>query len=450
MIMDVEIVSVERIKPSIPTPNHLRNYKLCILDQLIPAAYAPIVIFYPNHDAASHFEVLERLAVLKKSLSETLSRFFPLAGTITDDLSIDCDDQGACFTIAKVKYCLSEFLESPDLKLIAQFLPCGLTSSGYCVTNIQASEFECGGIAIGVCISHRILDGTALSTFLKGWAYATSSSEENLVFPDFSASSLFPANDLRLKDASMGMWGSLFKKGQFITKRFVFDGLAIASLKDMATGVSGSNPTRVETISGFIWKCAMAASEERFGSKKPSLITHLVNLRKRAAPNFSEQSLGNLIWVASAKYTAEEQNLELSGLVDDVRKCISKIDGDYVKKLRGNEGSHTMHKCLKEIEEFGSKDVDHFGFTSWCKLGFYDVDFGWGKPIWVTSIDASGPLFMNLAILIDRRCGDGIEAWVTLDEQEMAILEHNQEFRAFASLNPSPLNIGNAAAQYSR
>lgn len=439
MTMDIEIISVERIKPYSPTANHLRNFKLCLLDQLVPAAYAPIVLFYPNHDDASHFEVLERLALLKKSLSETLTRFSPLAGTIKDDLSIDCDDQGACFTTAKVKCCLNNFLESPDLKLIARFLPCGLTSSGFCVTNIQASEFECGGIAIGVCISHRILDGTALSTFLKSWANTACSSEEKLIVPDFSASYLFPANDSWLKDASMAMWGSLFKKGQFVTKRFVFDDLGIASLKDMATGVSVSNPTRVETVSGFIWKCAMAATEERFGSKKPSLLTHIVNLRKRASPNFSEKSLGNLIWIASAKCAAEKDNLELPGLVDEVRKSISRIDGDYVKKLQGDQGSNMMQKFLKEIEEFGSKDVDHFGFTSWCKLGFYDVDFGWGKPIWISSIDASGPFFMNLAVLIDRRCGNGIEAWVTMDEQEMAILEHNQEFRTFAFLNPSPL-----------
>ncbi|PIN17759.1 Vinorine synthase [Handroanthus impetiginosus] len=429
--MDVEIISIERIRPCYPTPNHLKSYKLCILDQLIPAANAPIVIFYPNHDAATHFEVLERVNVLKKSLSETLSKFFPLAGTIKDDLSIDCDDQGACFTTTKVKNNLSEFLESPDLKLIANFLP----FNGSCVTNIQASVFECGGMAIGLCISHRILDGTALSTFLKSWAGVASSSDEKLIYPDFVASSLFPAKDLWLKDASMVMWGSLFKNGNFVTKRFVFYGSAIASLRAMCM----SNSTHVGIVSAFIWKYAMATSEQRFGSKKPSLVSHIVNLRRRATPNFSEKSLGNLIWMATAK--CDEENLEFPRLVDIIMKSISKIDGEYVKKLQGDEGSSLMKRHFKEIEEFGSKNVDYFGFTSWCKLGFYDVDFGWGKPIWVSSIDSSGTYFMNLIILMETRCGNGIEAWVTLDEQEMAILESDQEFRTFAAFNPSPLRL---------
>ncbi|KAL6517748.1 hypothetical protein OROMI_033449 [Orobanche minor] len=385
-------------------PDHLRYYKHCLLDQLIPADYAPIVIFYPNQDPSNHFRVPQKLALLKQSLSETLSRFFPLAGTIRDDLSnlIDCDDQGARFTTATVKSCLmGEFLDqSPNLKLIAKFLPCGPTRKGTadsCVTNIQASEFECGGICIGVCISHRVLDGASLSTFLRTWAdfASPSTGERKIVLPDFSASTLFPANDWRLKDASMAMWGSMMKEVPFVTKRFVFNGSKIEILKDMATRLMGdTRPTRVETVSGFIWKCAMVASSERCGFKRPSLITHLVNLRRRATPNLPEESIGNLTWVASAKCGGgERENLEFCELVDEVRKCVSRIDGDFVRRLRGHGGFEIMRECLGDIEGFGCEEdnVDHFGFTRWCKLGFYDVDFGWGRPVWVSSIDASGP-----------------------------------------------------------
>ncbi|KAL1533422.1 stemmadenine O-acetyltransferase-like [Salvia divinorum] len=435
MTMNVEIISMEMIKPSSPTPNHLRHYKLNLLDQLIPAAYAPIVIFFPNHDAAAPFQV----DLLKKSLSETLTRFFPLAGTIkADELSIDCDDQGACFTKAKANCSLNDFLKCPDLKQIAQFLPCGLTSTGLSTTNVQATEFECGGMALGVCISHRVVDGAALSFFLKSWANTAANVKSSLA-PDFSASRLFPVDGSWLRDASMVMWGSLFKKGKFVTNRFVFGSVSVALLKARATAVGGSSPTRVEAVSGFIWKHAMAAYAERFGSKnEPSLLTHLVNLRTRAAPKFSQESLGNLIWIASAMCEGEG-DLGLPALVDEVRRSISGVDGQCVKKLGGEGGSKTMLKFIKEIEQVGSENVHHLGFSSWCKLGFYEVDFGWGTPVWVSSIDTSGPCFMNLVVLIDTRSGDGMEAWVTLEEQEMAVLEHDQEFTSFASLNLSPL-----------
>ncbi len=68
-------------------------------------------------------------------------------------------------------------------------------------------------------------------------------------------------------------------------------------------------------------------------------------------------------------------------LVDEVRDAIGKINMDYVKKLQeGNEH-------LDLIKEFGSKimkeDIVPLYFTSLCRFPIYEVDFGWGNPIWV-------------------------------------------------------------------
>ncbi|KAI8005023.1 BAHD acyltransferase BIA1 [Camellia lanceoleosa] len=221
----------------------------------------------------------------------------------------------------------------------------------------------------------------------------------------------------------------------------------LTTLKVKAASNSVQNPTQVEAVSAFIWKCAMAASEETRGFPKPSLLSHVVNLRRRTMPPLTEHSIGNLIWIASAQCTARHDQLGLQGLVGQVREGISKINNDFIKKLRGNELSNVICKSLKMIEEPGSKDgaVDYFGFTSWCKLGFYKADFGRGKPLWVSGVGCSGgSVFLNLIILMETRSGDGIEAWVTLDEQEMAVLEHDTQLLTFASLDPSPLRLGNA------
>ncbi|THG19521.1 hypothetical protein TEA_027427 [Camellia sinensis var. sinensis] len=437
----------QTIFPNTPSPQNLPPY----WTSLIPAPYAPLVFFYPNEDGATNLQVLKRLQVLKKSLSETLTCFYPLAGKIEDDLTIDCNDEGACYMEAEVNCCLADFLSQPDVQVIHRFLPCETSFKGSVagthVTNIQVNIFECGGIAIGLCISHKILDGAALSTFVKGWS-ATACGSKEVVYPDFIATSLFPTNDLWLRDSSIAMWGSLFKIGKCTTRRFAFDASAIANLKAKAASNSVQNPTRVEAVSAFIWKCAMAASEETCGFTKPSLLSHVVNLRRRTIPPLMENSIGNLIWIASAHCKARYDELGLKGLVGKVREGISKINSDFIKKLRGDERSNVICKSLKMMEEPGSKDggVDYFGFTSWCKLGFYEADFGWGKPIWVSSVGSADSVFLNLIILMETRSGDGIEAWVTLDEQEMAILQRDMELLTFASLDPSPLKLGNIAA----
>ncbi len=200
------------------------------------------------------------------------------------------------------------------------------------------------------------------------------------------------------------------------------------------------HPTRVEVVSAFIWKHAMAASRENYGFQKPSLLTHLVNLRRRIAPPLSEYSTGNLLWIAAAQCMGKD-DVGLQGLVGELRGAITKINGDFVKKLRGEERNSVMYESLKELGGLGSKDeADYFGFSSWGNFGFYEADFGWGKPIWISSIGLTGSVFMNLVILAGTRLGDGIEAWVTLDEQEMGRLECNPELLTFASLDPSPLD----------
>lgn len=171
--MEVEIVFKGSVKPYSPTPSHLRTHKLSLLDQLIPSPYAPIILFYLGSDV----DVPTNMESMKKSLSESLTRFYPLAGRIRDDLSADCNDEGARYVEAQVHASLGEFLTKPDLMLLHRFLPCELVSkesdmAGAHVSNIQVNVFDCGGIAVGVCISHKVLDGAALSTFLRVWTSA--------------------------------------------------------------------------------------------------------------------------------------------------------------------------------------------------------------------------------------------------------------------------------------
>ncbi|KAJ4849805.1 hypothetical protein Tsubulata_031523, partial [Turnera subulata] len=315
-------------------------------------------------------------------------------------------------------------------------------SGGTYVTSIQANVFECGGIAIGLCISHKMLDGTGISIFLNAWAASARGCKEAIIHPSFTASSLFPANDLWLRDSSIATWVPLFREGKCKTKRFVFNASAISLLKDRAASSFSRSPTRVEVVSALLWKCIMAASEELHGFQRPSIVSHYVNLRRRITSSpLPDNFLGNLLWIATAKHMTEHSRPELKDLVGKVRKGIAEIDDQFVERMKGDEGKSLLSKSLDEIGGLGSKEgeVDYVSFTSWCNLGFYDVDFGWGNPVWVSSIGLDGPAVMNFVILADTRSKLGIEAWVTMDEKHMAVMEGNSELLKFASFDPSPL-----------
>lgn len=93
--MKVEIMSKETIKPSSPTPPHLRNFKLSLLDQLAAQVNGCSINFYRSNN--NHQSPSQTSENLKKSLSETLTLFYPFAGRLVDNLIIDCNDNGALY-----------------------------------------------------------------------------------------------------------------------------------------------------------------------------------------------------------------------------------------------------------------------------------------------------------------------------------------------------------------
>lgn len=58
-------------------------------------------------------------------------------------------------------------------------------------------------------------------------------------------------------------------------------------------------------------------------------------------------------------------------------------------------------------------DKEMFFFSSWCRFLFYEVDFGFGKLVWVSVFFN---LIKNCVFLCDIRDGDEIEVWVSLED----------------------------------
>lgn len=86
--------------------------------------YTPVVLFFPNSDNASFVDVVtKRSKHLKESLSKLLTRFYPLAGKVKDNLQIECNDEGINYIEAKVKLTLQDFLCHPDDERVRELMP---------------------------------------------------------------------------------------------------------------------------------------------------------------------------------------------------------------------------------------------------------------------------------------------------------------------------------------
>ncbi|MCL7047009.1 hypothetical protein MKW94_029481 [Papaver nudicaule] len=428
--MKVEIMSKETIRPSTPTPHHLRTFNLSFLDQMAPPFSVPIILFYPVNENDRQTNIKECSHDLRRSLSKTLTSYYPLAGRIKDDV-IECDGGGVSYSEAQVHNVnggMYKLIQDSDVNVLKQFVPSdpyvydskfgqGTSSAALLSIRINVLEQEedcCGGIVIGIRMSHKIGDASSLTTFINDWAAtARGVPSDQIKGPRFDILPfLIPPRDLMGYILGRGITGE-----EIQTKNFLFDGSKIAELKK-AYIMTGNNqyPNRVEAVSAFIWRCFINLRQTKKdgysnGSSSARMygVTHAVNMRTRMVPPLPSNTFGNM-YISTVTLPVDveaegTENHQNPNLVREVREAIRKVDSIYVK-------------------------ITMLGFTSWYRFPIYEADFGWGKPLRVTP---SVFPYKNVVVLMDTKSGDGIEAWVSMTKDDMAEFECDDELLHFVT-----------------
>ncbi|CAL8994027.1 unnamed protein product [Prunus brigantina] len=137
-----------------------------------------------------------------------LTLFYPLARCIEHNQFIHCNNKGIPFVEARVLDCtLSDVLNNPIPSKLNKFMPFELED----ITNllplrVQLNIFQCGGFAIGQCISYKIVDGLLYFMFSKIWAAIARGDKANVNSPEFISSTLFPPKDFNIAyDGGVGI-----------------------------------------------------------------------------------------------------------------------------------------------------------------------------------------------------------------------------------------------------
>ena len=423
MKFDIQIVFTDIIKPSSPTPDHLRHYTLSFIDQIMPQIFMPFVLFYP-HDASANLSNEQLHDQLKKSLSEVLTLFYPLAGRVKEKLYVDCNDEGVHYVEAKAECKLSEFLDDLIPDELDKFLPFELDAVNGLAIAVQVTFFNCGGMVVGLVFDHKVMDACSFFFFVKSWAATAHGSSSNIATPRFESVRFFPPENKIYAYPSAG-------KDKIVVKRFVFDAPAIADLRAKYStnnkNIENPRPTRMEALSTFIWSRFLAATQQEKDPNKVYAAILMANLRTRLDPPLSEDYFGNISANTVAVFPWDTE-VGFDGIVVPVRDAIKQVNMNYVKILKENGGQTTF--SLENFEKFIRGEVVYLAFTSLCRFPVYEADFGWGEPIWVGSAKL---YYKNLVTFLDTKSGKGIEAWINLDEEDMAKFEIDKELLAYVS-----------------
>ncbi|XP_059301924.1 acyltransferase Pun1-like [Lycium ferocissimum] len=424
-MVNVSIISKKIIKPLSPTPSTQRLHKLSLVDQVVSHSYIPLVFFYTKATIPNGPKQLSQL--LANSLSKTLTCYYPWAGSLKDNATIDCDDHGAEFFEVQINSPMDKIVYHPDSRIKDLTFPQG-TLWGSCIgrasTVAQLSHFECGGIALSVCVSHKVGDGCSAYYFLRDWAALTRNPnaklapffvEDSLIPSPFDGPLVFPLVDSKPEEG--------------IQKRFVFSASKISTLKALVAHESGvTNPTRNEVVNALLYKCAASANDNS-GSFKPSQLIQCSNLRASMSPPLPPTSIGNILTVFSTPIYHEEQDLKLPKLVADIRKSKDNLSGR--NNVEQNELVSEMLDAYRNGEApYQQRSCDVYTNTSFLGFEFEKLDFGWGKP--ARGSIASGPA-NKIFILMNTPDRRGVEAFVNLNEQNMSAFENDKDLLQFAT-----------------
>ncbi|XP_004310182.1 PREDICTED: salutaridinol 7-O-acetyltransferase-like [Fragaria vesca subsp. vesca] len=165
--------------------------------------------------------------------------------------------------------------------------------------------------------------------------------------------------------------------------------------------------------------------------EKLYIVSHAVNLRSKFDPPLPKHSFGNIYRVAMTGpllSTGDACNA-YGWAMREVREEINKVDNECTNGLQqgGEQSGLPMNENAARLMEL---EVVALGFSSYCRFPAYDNDFGWGRPAWVFSAPLT---FKNIIAFMGTKEGDGIEAYISLEEQLMAEFETDAEFLAYVS-----------------
>ncbi|OIT35573.1 PREDICTED: acylsugar acyltransferase 3-like [Nicotiana attenuata] len=419
-MVESKILSRKMIKPFSPTPSSLSRHNLSFIDQIATCAYSPVVAFYskPTNNTSQ---------ILENSLSKVLSTYYPFAGRMMDNYEyVDCNDTGAELLNVRISCPMSEILNHTynDVSdvVFPQDLPWSSSYSNGSLLVVQLSHFDCGGIAISVCLSHKIADGYSLLKFLKDWAATTRHDLDFKPSAQFDAHSFFPP--VAMNDLPAVMPDILREPQQRVSRIYHFSSSSLDTLKDIvAMNSHVLNPTRVEVATALLHKCGAAVSMANFSVFQPSLLLHIMNFR----PPLPQNTIGNACFFFGS-IAATEDEIQLPHFVAQLRKAKQYLQDK--SKDPHQLASHLLEKVKEQANKSGENKFDLYMCSSLCNLGVYKIDFGWGEPIRVTL--ARNPMKNNF-IFLDPPNGDGINVLITLTEADMLTFQSNKELLEFAS-----------------
>ncbi|XP_065872025.1 BAHD acyltransferase DCR [Euphorbia lathyris] len=431
------------------------------------------------------------LSILKRSLSQTLSQFPPLAGRLRTDsdgyIYITCNDAGVDFFHASATHLSVRDIISPlhvpdsvksffafdrTVSYRGHFMP---------ILAVQVTELA-DGVFIGCSCNHSVTDGTSFWNFFNTFAELSRGVNKISKQPDFTRNSVLISPAVLPLPA--GGPKVTFNENEPLSERiFSFSREAILKIKAKAnnkkwienSGIGSavelmgkqSNDTYLNHNNGNMMT-AILETLFKTAAKPQEMETNGVSAVaiQAAAEISSFQSLCALLWraVTRARKLNPTKTTTFRMAVNCRTRLNPKLDplyfGNAIQSIptyasAGDVTSRDLRWCAEQLNKnvvahndttvrrfvndweanprcfpLGNFDGASMTMGSSPRFPMYDNDFGWGRPVAVRS--GRGNKFDGkISAFPGREGGGSVDLEVVLAPETMAGIESDSEFMQF-------------------
>ncbi|KAM0837092.1 hypothetical protein ACQ4PT_061887 [Festuca glaucescens] len=379
------------VAPAGPTPRELKLLS-DIDDQDGLRFHIPVIYFFRRDDGGGRRDDDPAL-VLRHAVAAALVHYYPFAGRLMElegrKLAVDCTGEGVLFIEADADVRLDHFGDGPQppfpgLEELIFDVPGSSALIGTPLLLLQVTRLACGGFVFGVRMQHTMADGAGLVQLLGAVAELARGATTPTVRPVWGREILEAGRDPPLLSSfahreydeieiPAAEKGTTIDDMAVVHHSFFFGPREVATIRSQLDPDLRESATTFEVLTGCLWKCRTMALSPSADEEMRMIC--VVNLRgKSGAAKIPCGYYGNAVAYPVAISKAGDLCTNPVGYaVQVVKKVKREVDMDYMRSV-ANLMVRRRRPHFTVVNAYLVSDVS--------KVGFWDIDFGWGRPVY--------------------------------------------------------------------
>ncbi|XP_050888018.1 benzyl alcohol O-benzoyltransferase [Lathyrus oleraceus] len=429
----------ELVTPLTPTPHEIKLLS-AIDDQDGLRFHIPLIQFY-NYDP--NMKGKDPVDAIRKALAKTLVFYYPFAGRLREGagrkLMVDCTGEGVLFIEADADdVTLKDFGDNPlppfpFLDEVLYDVPGSSNVLNAPLMLIQVTRLKCGGFIFAIRINHTMSDAIGIAQFMNALAEICRGMNEPSISPVWCRELLSARNPPRVTcyhpelEQAPQYKGTVVSLNNMVRRTFFYGPNEVATIRSLLPANQQQQYSKLEIITAFLWRCRTIALQ--FDSNEEVHMNMVVNGRSKFVNlHIPNGYYGNVVAIPAAITTAGKIVENKSGYMyalNLVQNAKTKVTKEYMHSLA--DLIVIKSRPLSTMTEL------MFIVSDTTRLGFRDVDFGWGKAVYGgPAIDSPLPGILSFYIPFTNVKGEeGLVVPFCLPAQAMErfVIEHDSVFK---------------------